>query len=157
MRAVHAPGHTHDHVCFLLEEEGALFTGDNVLGHGTAVFEDLGAYMSSLERMRVLEGWTGRAYPGHGEVVQEGKGRVEAYVAHRRGREAEVLGVLREEGNGEGRTPAEVVRVVYRDVPLSLHEAAEGGVLQVLGKLEEEGRVVKGGRGRWKLAGKEAL
>ncbi|MCJ1287678.1 hypothetical protein MMC26_007030 [Xylographa opegraphella] len=157
LRALHTPGHTADHVCFLLAEEGALFTGDNVLGHGTAVFEDLSLYMASLERMRAHGGWTGCAYPGHGEVVERGTARVAEYVAHRRIREEEVLGVLREEGSREGRTPGEVVRVVYKDVPVSLHEAAEGGVVQVLGKLEGEGRVVRGEGGRWKLARKEAL
>ncbi|MCJ1384212.1 hypothetical protein MMC17_007328 [Xylographa soralifera] len=160
LRALHTPGHTPDHVCFLLAEEGALFTGDNVLGHGTAVFEDLGLYLASLERMRAEEGWVGRAYPGHGEVVEEGRARVVEYVAHRRMREEEVLVALRGEGEGgaaEGRTPREVVRVVYRDVPVGLHDAAEGGVVQVLGKLEGEGRVARGGGGRWKLVRKEPL
>ncbi|MCJ1391960.1 hypothetical protein MMC18_004827 [Xylographa bjoerkii] len=161
LRALHTPGHTPDHVCFVLEEEGALFTGDNVLGHGTAVFDELGLYLASLERMRAEGGWTGRAYPGHGEVVEDGRGRVAEYVAHRRMREEEVLVALRgEEGGrdgGEGRTPGEVVRVVYKDVSVSLHAAAEGGVLQVLGKLEGEGTVVRGEGGRWKLVRREAL
>lgn len=63
MRAFHCPGHTTDHMAFVLEEENAMFTGDNVLGHGTAVFEDLAVYLDSLSRMR--EQFHGRAYPGH--------------------------------------------------------------------------------------------
>ena len=63
LRAFHCPGHTTDHMAFLLEEENAMFTGDNVLGHGTAVFEDLALYLDSLSRMR--EQFHGRAYPGH--------------------------------------------------------------------------------------------
>ena len=63
LRAFHCPGHTTDHMAFVLEEEGAMFTGDNVLGHGTAVFEDLAVYLDSLSRMR--EQFHGRAYPGH--------------------------------------------------------------------------------------------
>ena len=50
-------------MAFVLEEENAMFTGDNVLGHGTAVFEDLAVYLDSLTRMR--EQFHGRAYPGH--------------------------------------------------------------------------------------------
>ena len=63
LRAFHCPGHTTDHMAFILEEENAMFTGDNVLGHGTAVFEDLAVYLNSLTRMR--EHFHGRAYPGH--------------------------------------------------------------------------------------------
>lgn len=63
LRAFHCPGHTTDHMAFVLEEENAMFTGDNVLGHGTAVFEDLAVYLDSLSRMQ--EQFHGRAYPGH--------------------------------------------------------------------------------------------
>ncbi|MCJ1471626.1 hypothetical protein MMC13_000266 [Lambiella insularis] len=156
LKAMHTPGHTPDHMCFLLEEEGALFTGDNVLGHGTAVFESLGTYMASLERMSGEDGFVGRAYPGHGEVIAHGKGRVGEYIQHRRVREEEVLGVLRGDEGGEGKTPREVVRVVYRDVPVNLHDAAEGGVVQVLEKLEGEGRVEMAGE-KWRCVRKEAL
>ena len=58
IRALHCPGHTRDHMAFVVikggvgeEDEGAIFTGDNVLGHGTAVFEDLAVYLNSLEKM----------------------------------------------------------------------------------------------------------
>ena len=68
LRAFHCPGHTADHMAFILEEENALFTGDNVLGHGTAVFEDLALYLDSLSRMR--EQFSGRAYPGHVGLLQ---------------------------------------------------------------------------------------
>lgn len=40
-----------------------MFTGDNILGHGTAVFEDLAVYLDSLSCMRGQ--FHGRAYPGH--------------------------------------------------------------------------------------------
>ena len=63
LRAFYCPGHTADHMAFVLEEENAMFTGDNVLGHGTAVFENLSLYLDSLSRMR--EEFHGRAYPGH--------------------------------------------------------------------------------------------
>lgn len=153
MRAVHCPGHTTDHMAFVLEEEDAMFTGDNVLGHGTAVFEDLPAYMASLETMSTK--FSGRAYPGHGAVLEDGKGKVLEYVRHRKERERQYLEVLGREKEG-GWTSMEVVKVVYRDVPENLHGPAEGGVLQVLRKLRVDGRVKEDG-GRWRLVGAASL
>lgn len=158
LRVVHCPGHTTDHVALVLAEEAAMFTGDNVLGHGTAVFEDLPAYVRSLERMRGE--FAGRAYPGHGAVVEDGPGKVAEYIAHRRQREqeaVELLGRPREEGGGEeGWASMEMVRVIYKAYPASLHGPAEGGLLQVLKKLEAEGRA-READGRWSLVDKERL
>ena len=30
LRAFHSPGHTADHMCFVFEEEDAIFTGDSM-------------------------------------------------------------------------------------------------------------------------------
>lgn len=138
-----------------------MFTGDNVLGHGTAVFEDMSAYMGSLERMRGRIGEGARAYPGHGEVIEEGKGRIGEYIAHRRQREEQVVEVLGKEGEGEGEgkgegrgemTAMEIVKVIYKDVPESLHVAAERGVVQILQKLVKDGKVEEAGvEERWRL------
>ncbi|KAL8683975.1 MAG: hypothetical protein Q9186_000005 [Xanthomendoza sp. 1 TL-2023] len=156
LRAFHCPGHTADHMAFVLENERAMFTGDNVLGHGTAVFEDLAAYMTSLEQMR--EQFSGRAYPGHGVVIEDGRKRIAEYIGHRHQRESEVLRILTEaRGNGSdsgARTPMEIVKIIYKDVPESLHEPAAGGVVQVLRKLAGEEKVVPSADGhRWQIAG----
>ncbi|TKA67896.1 hypothetical protein B0A55_09710 [Friedmanniomyces simplex] len=160
LRAFHCPGHAADHMAFVLEEEGAMFTGDNVLGHGTAVFEDLAAYMTSLERMRGQ--FQGRGYPGHGAVLEDGRAKIGEYISHRRGREEEILGVLRKGKPGQGGeeggwSSMGIVRVVYKAYPESLHGPAEGGVVQVLRKLEGEGRVEQVGEGGWRMAQKSAL
>ncbi|KAB5533594.1 metallo-beta-lactamase superfamily protein [Coniochaeta sp. 2T2.1] len=165
--AVHTPGHTVDHMSLLLEEENAMFTGDNVLGQGTAVFEDLGTYLDSLGRMKTA--FTGRAYPGHGPVIPDGPGKIGEYIAHRRLREEQVVQTLRERRSGVGGveaedaeaaeaawSPMELVRVIYADVPESLHPAAANGVVQILRKLEREGRVSPEGE-RWRLNSRSPL
>ena len=98
------PGHTVDHIAFILEEEDAMFTGDNVLGHGTAVFEDLAIYLNSLNQMR--DQFNGRAYPGHGEFIADGKQRIVEYIEHRKQREEEVLQALKNAENEDNSSAA---------------------------------------------------
>lgn len=156
LRAFHCPGHTTDHMAFILEEENAMFTGDNVLGHGTAVFEDLVLYLDSLARMK--EHFDGRAYPGHGGLIQDGRGKIIEYIAHRRQREEEILRALKaSEDSGAAKKVMEVVKVVYREYPVHLHEPAASGVGKILEKLEREGRVMRCGHGKWTVSGKAAL
>ncbi|KAJ5949392.1 hypothetical protein N7454_000976 [Penicillium verhagenii] len=165
LTATHTPGHTVDHMAFVLEEEDAMFTGDNVLGHGTAVFENLKVYLNSLHRMR--DRVTGRGYPGHGAVLEKASARISEYIQHRQQREDEVLRVLRygqldvsvEDPSPERKawTPLELVKRIYRDVPESLHLPASHGLLQVLMKLEDEGQTVHDSEsGKWRLSGEKS-
>jgi ribonuclease/clavin/mitogillin len=145
LRAVHSPGHTRDHMAFVLEEEDALFTGDCVLGHGTVFFEDLPEYLRTLEMLAAAVG--GRAYPGHGQFIEDGPARIREYVAHRAMREREVVAALAkgtagaQEGGG-GLASMDLVRMIYQDTPENLHFAASRGVVQILEKLLAEGKVV---------------
>lgn len=145
LRAVHTPGHATDHLCFVLEEERALFSGDNVLGVGTTVIPshggDLLDYMRSLGRMLALA--PRRIYPAHGPVVEDGSAKIREYVAHRDARERQILAAL-----AQGDAPiATIVKRVYTDVPEVLHAAAAHSVAAHLGKLEREGRVRRTGGG----------
>jgi glyoxylase-like metal-dependent hydrolase (beta-lactamase superfamily II) len=85
LRVLHTPGHTWDHVTFLAEGTGAMFTGDAVLGRGTAIVDpgegDLGQYLQSLRRMR--EARPRVLYPGHGPTVFDAVGKITEYEAHR--------------------------------------------------------------------------
>jgi ribonuclease/clavin/mitogillin len=156
LRAFHCPGHTTDHMALVLEEEDAMFTGDNVLGQGTAVFEDLAAYMSSLQKMQ--HEFTGRAYPGHGPVIDDGKAKIQEYIRHRQEREGQIVEVLGRETEQEknGWQSMDLVRVIYKGYPENLHAPAERGVLQVLEKLKKEGKVNEA-EGAWFLQSKPAL
>ncbi|OIW26402.1 metallo-beta-lactamase superfamily protein [Coniochaeta ligniaria NRRL 30616] len=164
LTAVHTPGHTVDHMSFVFEEEDAMFTGDNVLGHGTAVFEDLGTYLGSLEEMKTL--FKGRAYPGHGPVIPDGPAKITEYIQHRRQREEQVVQTLRSKrsvaevsadtDDANAWSPMELVRVIYQDVPETLYPAAAGGVVQILQKLEKDGKVAAEGE-RWRFNSRSPL
>jgi ribonuclease/clavin/mitogillin len=142
LRALWTPGHARDHLCFYLEEEKALFTGDVVLGAGTTVIGDdgdLADYLDSLRRLLALD--VAVIYPAHGPAIHDPRRKIEQYVAHRLLREQQVLEGL---AAGIGEVPA-LVKRMYFDVPEILHSAAAMSVTAHLRKLEKEGRVQQDG------------
>ena len=154
LRGVHTPGHAPDHLCFVLEEEGSLFSGDNVLGVGTTVIPPAGGslldYMASLERL--LAEAPRPIYPAHGPRIADGVAKLREYIDHRRERESQIVSALE---SGAERVP-DIVRKVYTDVPEVLHAAAGQSVTSHLLKLEGEGRATRTNaeeplRAHWKL------
>ena len=143
LRALHTPGHAEDHLCYVLEEENSLFSGDNVLGVGTTVIPseggDLLDYMNSLERL--LAEAPASIYPAHGPVIRDGRAKIREYIDHRNQREQEILAALRA---GLGLIP-EIVARVYAAYPVALHAPARSSVCSHLLKLEREGRVRRTG------------
>lgn len=143
LRALHTPGHAADHLCFMLEEEHSLFSGDNVLGVGTTVIPgdrgDLVDYMNSLERL--LGEAPTAIYPAHGPRIDDGVAKIREYISHRQAREQQILAALRD---GPARV-AEIVALVYAAYPVALHAAAGLSVCSHLVKLEREGRVTRVG------------
>lgn len=106
---------------------------------------------------------SGRAYPGHGAIINEASAKIGDYINHRQQRENEVLRVLKFGKLGvepadvspervSGWTPIQLVKVIYKDVPESLHLPASHGVIQILNKLEVEGKVEHDrDSGEWKF------
>jgi len=141
LRAIHTPGHAPDHLCYYLEEERAVFTGDVVLGAGTTVIPDdtgdLGQYMNSLNRLLELDLET--IYPAHGPVIRKPKEKIREYIAHRELRERQVLDAL----TGGPLEVMTIVKKIYVDVPEYLHPAAASSVRSHLKKLGKEGRVAE--------------
>lgn len=150
LRAIHTPGHAPDHLCYYLEEEKALFTGDVVLGAGTTVIPDdtgdLGEYMDSLRRLLALDLET--IYPAHGPVIRNPREKIREYIAHRELRDRQVLSSLKEGGELEVMA---IVKRIYTDVPEYLHPAAASSVRSHLKKMRKEGRVVEH-ENRWSIA-----
>lgn len=138
LEVIPTPGHTPDSMCLLLPAEGALLTGDTVLGRGTAVVPwpdgDLGAYLTSLDRLRALaaDGAVRRLLPGHGPVVEDAAATLEGLHDHRLQRLDQVRAALA----AGARTPADVVAAVYGDLDPGLADAADaivGAQLAYLG------------------------
>jgi len=96
------------------------------------------------------------AYPGHGDVIEDGRSKILHYMSHRKQREDQVLEVLGQANTGkadnDGISSMEIVKTIYVDVPANLHEAAEQGVIQILQKLSGEGKAEEVQGGRWQAS-----
>ncbi|MDP3174931.1 MAG: MBL fold metallo-hydrolase [Phenylobacterium sp.] len=143
LESIPTPGHTSNHICFALKEENALFTGDHIMGWSTTVITppdgDMGDYMESLDRIRVREFDT--LWPTHGPPVREVTPFIDAYIAHRREREAQIEQAL---AAGPSRI-RDMVPVLYAAVDPRLHPAAARSVLGHMIDLVRRGRVVADG------------
>jgi glyoxylase-like metal-dependent hydrolase (beta-lactamase superfamily II) len=139
---VDAPGHAADHLVFVLEPEGALFTGDVVLGRGTVVVAPPGGamrpYQRTLHRLLDEHGDARVIYGGHGEIVDDPRSKLKEYIAHRELRESQVLIRL---SQGPSTIP-DLVHAIYADVDRTLWPAAGRQMLAHLIALEDEHRVV---------------
>ncbi|ESK85338.1 metallo-beta-lactamase domain-containing protein [Moniliophthora roreri MCA 2997] len=161
LRVLHTPGHTVDSICLYIPDDKALYTADTVLGQGTAVFEDLGAYIASLRKMKDFYSSDTYSilYPGHGPVVTDGVQAIETYIKHRLEREVQVLKVLQspppaptesdpEDYTGSAWTTWKIVGNIYAAYPESLWLPASNSIYLHMQKLEQEGLVKRlGGKG----------
>jgi glyoxylase-like metal-dependent hydrolase (beta-lactamase superfamily II) len=141
VQALHTPGHTSDHVCWLLEEERMLFSGDTVIDGSTVLIAppdgDMAAYLATLERLGNRRLRLRKIAPGHGHLIEDPAARLSEYLRHRLEREASVVAALA----GGASTVDQVVDQVYVDLDPVLREAAGQTVHAHLLKLAAEGRV----------------
>jgi glyoxylase-like metal-dependent hydrolase (beta-lactamase superfamily II) len=137
IEVIYTPGHADDHLCFRIGD--VLFTGDHIMGGSSVMVEDMGSYMSSLEKLRGT-GLT-RLHPGHGDDMEDPDEVIDWYLAHRRQRHEEIFEAIRSGAS----TTDEIVEMVYRDVDRALHPLAARSVQAHLRLLSEEGRIASVG------------
>jgi glyoxylase-like metal-dependent hydrolase (beta-lactamase superfamily II) len=143
LEAVATPGHTSNHICFALKEENALFSGDHIMGWSTTVVSppdgDMTAYMNSLDLVKSRN--YDILWPTHGPPVTKVEPFIDAYIAHRRAREAQVLKAV---SDGVGRIK-EMVPVLYAETDKRLYPAAARSVLGHMIDLSRRGIVTTDG------------
>ncbi len=149
LRAVHTPGHASNHLCYLLERERWLFTGDHVMQGSTVVISppdgDMIAYLGSLDRLLALD--LAALAPGHGHLIEKPHEEVRRLIAHRMKRERKVIDAF------AARNPAtidDLLPLAYDDVSPRIHPVARRSLHAHLLKLKHEGKAIEEGD-RWAL------
>ncbi len=148
LHVLHTPGHESGHCCFYEGGDKVLFSGDNILGYGTAVIHppdgNMSDYLQSLERLLGFD--ISLILPGHGPLVGKPEAKIREYIKHRMARERQVLDALRT----GSQTIGDITQLIYKDVSAALQRVAEFSVQAHLEKLMREGRVKREG-GRYLL------
>ncbi|NKB34231.1 MAG: MBL fold metallo-hydrolase [Pseudomonadales bacterium] len=149
VRLIQTPGHVSNHICYLLVEDGFLFTGDHVLQGTTSVIlppdGDMGSYLDSLRRLQELD--LRYLAPGHGGVMDKPYDEIKKLIAHRLMREEKVVAGLQKLGEC---SIDELVLTVYDDVAEHLIPWAKKTLLAHLIKLQRDERIVATEIG-WKI------
>lgn len=143
LEALATPGHTSNHICYALKEENALFSGDHIMGWSTTVVSppdgDMTAYMNSLDVVQARN--YDILWPTHGPPITKVEPFIDAYIAHRRAREAQVLKAV---ADGTGKIK-EMVPVLYAETDKRLYPAAARSVLGHMIDLTRRGIVTTDG------------
>ena len=137
LQVLHTPGHSPDSLCFYIEDEGVLFSGDTILGGTTTAVNDLSDYLASLRRLRDLPNLR-VICPGHGPLIEDPAGWIDTYISHREEREAQIVAQL---ARGEALTSWQLMERIYTDVDPRLRRMADRNVQSHLAKLEKDGRL----------------
>jgi ribonuclease/clavin/mitogillin len=141
LHVLHTPGHESGHCCFYAADDKVLFSGDNILGYGTAVIHppdgNMTDYLNSLERLLAFS--VDLILPGHGPLIAKAEAKIREYIKHRQQREQQILQALRSGRN----TIGDITEMIYTDVSAALKRVAEFSVQAHLEKLMRDGRVKK--------------
>jgi glyoxylase-like metal-dependent hydrolase (beta-lactamase superfamily II) len=151
LRALHTPGHASNHLCYLIQQSGVIFTGDHLMQGSTVVIippdGDMSTYLRSLARLQ-SEPLT-RIAPGHGSVIEDAQAEIARIVSHRLQREAKVIDRLKHATHA---AVDELLPSVYDDVDPRLLPVARHSLLAHLIKLEQDGVARRDANAVWALA-----
>lgn len=140
---VHTPGHTSNHICFALQEENALFSGDHVMGWSTSIISppdgNMFDYMNSLRAL--LERDEEVYWPTHGAPIRDPKPFVRSFIAHRNEREDQII----EQIKAGHYYIKEMVPIIYAAVDKRLYPAAARSVFAHVLGMVEDGRITVDG------------
>jgi endoribonuclease LACTB2 len=137
VRILFTPGHSVDSVCYYIEDEGVLFSGDTLLGAGTTTVHNLGDYRRTLTLLLELPNLK-VICPGHGPIVNDPRERLQQYVDHRNMRERQIIDVLK---GGGAVSSWDIMLLLYPEIDKRLRRAADNNVRVHLAQLEEDGRL----------------
>lgn len=149
LQALHTPGHVGNHLCYRLEEEDLLFSGDHLINGSTVVIVppsgNMKDYLVSLDKLTHQP--IARIAPGHGDIIENAQALIQYTIHHRLAREAKVLSKM----SGEPMSLDQLVPLVYDDVNPALHPVARYSLHAHLIKLRDDDRVEESEAG-WRLA-----
>jgi glyoxylase-like metal-dependent hydrolase (beta-lactamase superfamily II) len=148
LRVIATPGHVSNHLCYLEEHSGLLFSGDHLINGSTVVIAppsgSMSAYLQSLRKL--LAEPVKVIAPGHGDLIRDPVRTIEATIGHRLTREEKVFQALLARPSS---LPTELVTEVYSDVPAFLHGIATFSLEAHLIKLVEDRRAQRSDEGRY--------
>ncbi len=149
LRPIHCPGHSPGLICFYLEGESILFSGDHLLKDispnpivkplqkgGDPRNTSLNEYLHSIRKIEDLE--VSLVLPGHGGPIQDFKNLLENILRHHEQRLEQVLSVL----SGGEKTAYDISKALFPDTK-SFEVFL--GVSEILGHLNillEEGKII---------------
>jgi glyoxylase-like metal-dependent hydrolase (beta-lactamase superfamily II) len=142
LKVIHTPGHASNHLCFLLENENLLFSGDHIMqGSTVVIIPPYGHMRNYLDSLSLLKNYAiDRIAPGHGYIIDDPFAEVESIIEHRLQREAKVISALKKEGRA---SIDQILPFVYDDVHSFMHGVAAFSLEAHLIKLEEDGTVAR--------------
>ncbi len=139
MKVIHTPGHLSNHVCYALNEEKALFTGDHIMGWSTTIVSppdgNMEDYLNSLEKLTTRDDEI--YYPTHGWPIDKPQQFVRHLIDHRLSREQHIISAI----NSGAQNVNQMVRYIYTNITENLHIAASRSVYAHLIRMVNNGHV----------------